>query len=146
MRINLPEEVAVGFSGSIGQAAELHKLMSRSFDLMLQAVPANKTASSPRQTRYCPKGFRYPKKTLKEHLRYVPDSALVIDFVTSAPTPMESSTSADWKGKVITCLAWNDLDVALRVDKPTPPADGVAPSAAFEKWERSDRMATMVML
>ena len=39
----------------------------------------------------------------------------------------------DWKGKVITCLAWNDLDVALRVDKSAPPTDGAAPSAAFEK-------------
>jgi len=24
----------------------------------------------------------------------------------------------EWKGKVITCLAWNDLDLALREDKP----------------------------
>lgn len=52
----------------------------------------------------------------------------------------------DWKGKVITCLAWNDLDVALRTDKPSAPVEGAQPSTAFEKWERSDRMATMVML
>ncbi|GJN25203.1 hypothetical protein PR202_gb13001 [Eleusine coracana subsp. coracana] len=127
----------------------------------------NSEACRPAQghCRYHPEGLRLRKKTLKERLRYNPDEALVIDSATSAPTPMDSSTSdvsnvnvvafylnnieplnganyPDWRGKVITCLAWNDLDVALRVDKPATPANGAAPSPAFEKWERSDRMTT----
>nr|CAB3450664.1 unnamed protein product [Digitaria exilis] len=44
----------------------------------------------------------------------------------------------------MTCLAWNDLDVAFREDRPAAPAEGQT-SPAFDKWERSNRMATMVM-
>ena len=58
--------------------------------------------------------------------------------------PLNGANFPDWKGKVMTCLAWNDLDLALREDKPAAPAAGQS-SAALEKWERSDRMATMVM-
>jgi len=32
--------------------------------------------------------------------------------------PLNGANFHEWKGKVITCLAWNDLDVALREDKP----------------------------
>lgn len=46
MRTELPEEVAVGFSGSIGLAAELNRLMSWSFDSTLQAATAT-VAPSP---------------------------------------------------------------------------------------------------
>ncbi|KAK3141475.1 hypothetical protein QOZ80_4BG0334440 [Eleusine coracana subsp. coracana] len=60
--------------------------------------------------------------------------------------PLNGANYPDWRGKVITCLAWNDLDIALRVDKPAAPVNVAAPSPAFEKWERSDRMATMVIL
>ena len=41
------------------------------------------------------------------------------------------------------CLAWNDLDLALREDKPAVAAGQT--SAALEKWARLDRMALMVM-
>ena len=54
--------------------------------------------------------------------------------------PLNGANFHDWKGKVTTCLAWNDLDIALREDKPTAPAAGQV-SAAYDKWERSDRMA-----
>uniref|UniRef100_A0A0E0K0W1 Uncharacterized protein n=1 Tax=Oryza punctata TaxID=4537 RepID=A0A0E0K0W1_ORYPU len=37
-------------------------------------------APRPGQCRWRPEGHRYPKKTLKERLRYVPDSALAIFF------------------------------------------------------------------
>ncbi|CAN6275248.1 unnamed protein product [Urochloa humidicola] len=102
-------------------------------------------APRPGQCRWRPEGRRHREKTLKERLCYVPDSALAIDFVTAAPSSntdeMENTTAVtnvnavasylnnieplngvnfpDWKGKVMTCLAWNDLDVALREDKPT---------------------------
>jgi len=33
--------------------------------------------------------------------------------------PLNGANFPDWKGKVMTCLAWNDLDLALREDKPT---------------------------
>ena len=58
--------------------------------------------------------------------------------------PLNGANFPDWKGKVMTCLAWNDLDLALREDKPAAPAAGQT-SPAIEKWERSDRMAIMVM-
>ena len=32
--------------------------------------------------------------------------------------PLNGANFPDWKGKVMTCLAWNDLDLALREDKP----------------------------
>ena len=57
--------------------------------------------------------------------------------------PLNGANFPDWKGKVMTCLAWNDLDLALREDKPAV-AEGQT-SAALEKWARSDRMALMVM-
>jgi hypothetical protein len=44
----------------------------------------------------------------------------------------------------MTCLAWNELDVAFREDKPAAPTGGGS-SPALEKWERSNRMAIMVM-
>ena len=59
--------------------------------------------------------------------------------------PLNGANFHEWKGKVITCLAWNDLDVALREDKPDAPATG-ASTAPNEKWDRSDRMALMVMM
>ncbi|CAN6381670.1 unnamed protein product [Urochloa humidicola] len=127
-------------------------------------------APRPGQYRWRPEGRRHREKTLKERLRYIPDSALAIDFITAAPSfytdemensaavtnvnavasylnniePLNGANFPDWKGKVMTCLAWNDLDLALREDKPNNPAAGQT-SAALEKWERSDRMATMVM-
>ena len=59
--------------------------------------------------------------------------------------PLNGANFHEWKGKVITCLTWNDLDVALREDKPAAPAAG-ASTAPNEKWDRSDRMALMVMM
>ncbi|XP_039851815.1 uncharacterized protein LOC120710232 [Panicum virgatum] len=59
--------------------------------------------------------------------------------------PLNGANFHEWKGKVITCLAWNDLDVVLREDKPAAPAAG-ASTAPNEKWDRSDRMALMVMM
>jgi hypothetical protein len=50
----------------------------------------------------------------------------------------------DWKGKFMTCLAWNALDMAFTEDKPDAPS-GRGPLTAIEKWERSDRMAIMIM-
>jgi hypothetical protein len=44
----------------------------------------------------------------------------------------------------MTCLAWNELDVAFREDKPAAPTGGGS-STAIEKWERSNHMAIMVM-
>ena len=57
--------------------------------------------------------------------------------------PLNGANFPDWKGKVMTCLVWNDLDLALREDKPAV-AEGQT-SAALEKWARSDCMALMVM-
>ena len=36
------------------------------------------------QCRWRPEGYRYPKKTLKERLCYVPEEALAITFVLAA--------------------------------------------------------------
>ena len=58
--------------------------------------------------------------------------------------PLNGANFPDWKGKIETCLAWNDLDLALREDKPAAPATGQS-SEALDKWERSNRMALMVM-
>nr|CAB3492814.1 unnamed protein product [Digitaria exilis] len=58
--------------------------------------------------------------------------------------PLNGANFLDWKGKVMTCLAWNDLDIVFRQDRPAAPAEGQT-SPALEKWERSNRMATMVM-
>ena len=57
--------------------------------------------------------------------------------------PLNGANFPDWKGKFMTCLAWNDLDLALREDKPVVAAGQT--SAALEKWARSDCMALMVM-
>ena len=48
--------------------------------------------------------------------------------------PLNGANFPDWKGKVMTCLAWNDLDLALREDMPAAPAAGQS-SAALEKWK-----------
>ena len=47
--------------------------------------------------------------------------------------PLNGTHFHVWKGKVITCLAWNDLDVGLREDKPAAPATG-ASTAPNEKF------------
>ena len=57
--------------------------------------------------------------------------------------PLNEVNFPDWKGKVMTCLAWNDLDLASREDKPAVAAGQT--STGLEKWARSDRMAIMVM-
>ena len=57
--------------------------------------------------------------------------------------PLNGANFPDWKGKVMTCLAWNDLDLALREDKPVVAAGQT--SATLEKWARSDRVTLMVM-
>ena len=59
--------------------------------------------------------------------------------------PLNGANFHEWKGKVITCLACNDLDVALREDKSAALAAG-ASTGPNEKWDRSDRMALMVMM
>ena len=45
--------------------------------------------------------------------------------------PLNGANFSDWKGKVMTCLAWNDLDLALREDKPAVAVGQT--SAALEK-------------
>ena len=57
--------------------------------------------------------------------------------------PLNGANFPDWKGKVMTCLAWNDLDLTLREDKPAIAAGQTL--VALEKWARSDCKAFMVM-
>ena len=45
--------------------------------------------------------------------------------------PLNGANFPDWKGKIMTCLVWNDLDLALREDKPAVAAGQT--SAALEK-------------
>ena len=40
----------------------------------------------PGQCRWRPEGRRYPERTLKERLRYVPDTVHAVDDVTPTPT------------------------------------------------------------
>ena len=47
-------------------------------------------APPPGQCRWRPEGRRYTARTLKEHLRYIPDVVNTVDVVT--PTPTSSST------------------------------------------------------
>ena len=50
-------------------------------------------APRPGQCRWRPEGLRYAK-TLKEKLRYVPDYANAIDYITfSPPTPMDNASA-----------------------------------------------------
>ena len=57
--------------------------------------------------------------------------------------PLNRANFPNLNGKVMTRLAWNDLDLALKEDKPAVAAGQT--SATLEKWARSDRMALMVM-
>ena len=50
-------------------------------------------APRPGQCRWRPEGRRYPERSLKERLRYVPDSALVINDITPAPTTMDATAA-----------------------------------------------------
>ena len=52
-------------------------------------------ARAPRlgQCRWRPEGRRYPERSLKERLRYVPDSALVVNDITPAPTTMDTTAA-----------------------------------------------------
>ena len=50
-------------------------------------------APRPRQCRWRPEGRRYPERSLKERLRYIPDSALVVDHITTAPTTMDATAA-----------------------------------------------------
>jgi hypothetical protein len=43
--------------------------------------------------------------------------------------PLNGANFPDWKGKVMTCLAWNELDVAFREDKPVAPTGGGSSAA-----------------
>jgi hypothetical protein len=58
--------------------------------------------------------------------------------------PFNGANFQGWKGKVTTCLACNELDMAFKEDKPAAPTRGGS-SSTIEKWERSNRMAIMVM-
>jgi len=49
-------------------------------------------APPPGQCRWRPEGRRYPEKSLKERLRFIPDAVNTVDVVTSTPT---SSTAMD---------------------------------------------------
>ena len=49
-------------------------------------------APRPGQCRWRPEGRRYPEKSLKERLRFIPDAVNTVDVVTSTPT---SSTAMD---------------------------------------------------
>ena len=51
------------------------------------------------QCRWRPDGRRYPERTLKEHLRYIPNAVHAIDDVTTASTPtstMDATTAGIW--------------------------------------------------
>ena len=50
-------------------------------------------APRPGQCRWRPEGRRYPERSLKERLRYVPDSALVVNDITPAPATMDATAA-----------------------------------------------------
>ncbi|CAN6246575.1 unnamed protein product [Urochloa humidicola] len=58
--------------------------------------------------------------------------------------PLNGANFPEWRGQIQTCLLWNDLDTVFKEDKPAAPADE-STSPAVEKWERSNRLAIMIM-
>ncbi|CAN6177061.1 unnamed protein product [Urochloa humidicola] len=58
--------------------------------------------------------------------------------------PLNGANFPEWKGQIQTVLLWNDLDTVFREDKPAAPTDG-GTTPVIEKWERSNRVAIMVM-
>ncbi|XP_022853782.1 uncharacterized protein LOC111375218 [Olea europaea var. sylvestris] len=57
--------------------------------------------------------------------------------------PMLNGTSfKDWKENVLIILGCMDLDLALRIEQPTPL---IEERRNFEKWDRSNRMSLMII-
>ena len=50
-------------------------------------------APRPGQCRWRPEGRRYPERSLKERLRYIPDSALVVTSTPTSSTAMDTTTA-----------------------------------------------------
>src|SRR3954466_2794096 len=53
----------------------------------------------------------------------------------------------DWKENMLIVLGCMDLDLALRIEQPTPLTAESTPDDRrnFEKWERSNRMSLMII-
>ena len=53
----------------------------------------------------------------------------------------------DWKENILLVLGCMDLDLALRMDEPTPLTDESSSDVIknFERWDRSNRMSLMII-
>ncbi|KAL2516950.1 hypothetical protein Adt_13197 [Abeliophyllum distichum] len=60
---------------------------------------------------------------------------------------LNGSNFKDWKENVLIVLGCMDLDLALRIEKPTSLTDASSPDDRrnFEKWECSNRMSLMII-
>ncbi|XP_039786540.1 uncharacterized protein LOC120652709 [Panicum virgatum] len=59
--------------------------------------------------------------------------------------PLNGTNYPSWYKDVQVAIAVCEYDLALRQDKPAEPADPNGDRTAIEKWERSDRMANMII-
>ncbi|XP_025822493.1 uncharacterized protein LOC112898382 [Panicum hallii] len=59
--------------------------------------------------------------------------------------PLNGTNYPSWYKDVNVAIAVCEYDLALRQDKPAEPADPDGDRTAIEKWERSDRMANMII-
>ncbi|XP_022897694.1 uncharacterized protein LOC111411391, partial [Olea europaea var. sylvestris] len=62
--------------------------------------------------------------------------------------PILSGTNfKDWKENILIVLGCMDLDLALRVEEPTPLTEESSPDEKrhFERWDRSNRMSLMII-
>ncbi|KAF8749605.1 hypothetical protein HU200_012623 [Digitaria exilis] len=81
---------------STSSSAGLGSLLMKKFMDLVPDVFATPPTDGTGQCRWHPEGRRYPAKSLKERLRYIPDAVHAIDFVSSAPTSVNDmdTTSA----------------------------------------------------
>ena len=59
--------------------------------------------------------------------------------------PLNGTNYPSWYKDIQVAIAVCEYDLALRQDKPAGPADPNGDRTAIEKWERSDRMANMII-
>lgn len=74
-------------------------------------------------------------------------SATTISANINSIPKLNGTNFKDWKESVLIVLGCMDLDLALRIEQPTPLTDESSPDEKrnFEKWERSNRMSLMII-
>ncbi|XP_073222585.1 uncharacterized protein [Cicer arietinum] len=90
----------------------------------------------------CPS--RSPKEML---LRICLSSVASISANLSSIPVLDGTNFKEWKENILIVLGCMDLDLALRIDRPSTPKDSSSSEEKleYEKWDRSNRISLMII-